>query len=609
MKTKLAALFFLCLAVCAAQPRLEAERQARIASRGLRGAVAAGTDFAADAAMRLFYIGGNAVDAGVAATLAAAIVEYSHYGFGGECPILIRSSGGEVFSIAGVGPMPKLATPEFFRNRRLHSWELRTREDGGLQHLVPAAGVLPALVPGMVDAVLLALKELGTRSVAEVLLPSVELADGTPLDETRARYIRQYQSFMKRFPETARVFLPHGELPQTGAVLQQRELAMTLRGMIAAETEALRAGMGRAAAIEAVRDYFYRGEVARRIDAFSRANEGLLRYEDMAGFRLKLEQPATTTYRGYTVHKPGFWSQGPVMLQTLNILEGYDLKGMRHNSADYVHHLAEAMKLSFADRDAYYADPAFVNVPAERLLSKEYAAERRALIGLQASAEFQPGQLGGQQPMHPVRWRVAKTEIADDAPSKDTTCVVTVDKDGLVFSATPSGAWLPAVVAGETGILLTQRAQSFYLIPGHPNELAGGKRPRITLSPTLVTKAGRPWLALSTPGGDNQDQALLQVLLNALEFDMNAQAAVETARIQTRHLVSSFDTHAMNPADLLLDERLSDETAKDLSGRGHQVQRRARTASGSAPVLIRVLPNGVIEAGADPYGYRVARAW
>jgi gamma-glutamyltranspeptidase / glutathione hydrolase len=596
-------------ATLAAAQAPDASRPVRHPERGLRGAVAAGGGAAADAGMRLFHAGGNAVDAGVAAMLAAAVTEFSHFGFGGEAPILVRTRDGQVRSIAGVGTMPALASAGFFRNRRVSRDEMTSPPSPrGLDAWLPVAGILPALVPGMVEAALVALREYGTKPFSEVAAPAIDLAGGWPLDETRAAAIARSRRFLERWPASRRVFLPGGRAPIAGEILRQPDLARTLRAMADAETRALAAGAGREGAIDAVRDFFYRGDIARRIDRFSRENEGLLRYEDMAAFRLEPEDAVSTGYRGYEVHKPGFWSQGPAMVQALDLLEGFDLRAMGPNSAGYIHTLAEALKLAYADRDAWYGDPRFVRTPA-RLLSKDYAAERRKLIGPEASLAFRPGEAGPRPPMHPSLFTGARAAIPDALMARDTTCVAAIDAAGLMFSATPSGAWLPSVIAGDTGIPLTQRAQSFLLIPGHPNELAPGKRPRITLSPTLVTRGGAPYLALTTPGGDNQDQALLQVLLNVLEFGRNAQQAVEAPRFQTRHLVSSFDNHAMEPGDLLLDERIPPATAGELGSRGHRVGRRPRHASGAAPVIVRVTPEGAIEAGADPWGYRSARAW
>lgn len=588
------------------QPR---ERPVRHPVRGTRGAVAAGTDFASNAAMRIYAAGGNAVDAGVAAMFAAAVTEYSHFGFGGEAPLLIRTPSGRVVSIAGVGTMPKLATAAFFRERKLQPGEVQHREPNGLARMVPVAGILPALVPGMVDAGLLALKEFGVRSFADVIQPAIELADATPLDESRASALARSRRFHELWPSSRAVFSP-GERPlRPGDLFRQPDLARTLHQMANAEQAALARGMSRTAAIDAVRDFFYRGDIARRIGEFSERNGGLLRYEDLAEFKLELEEPVCTAYRGYRICKPGFWSQGPAMIETLNLLEGFNLRAMSLNSPDYLHTLAEALKLGYANRDAWYGDPRFTIEP-RGFLSKDYAAQRRGLIGTAASLDFRPDEFGGRPAFHPSRTVPIRTDIDDDLMARDTTCVNAIDKEGWVFSATPSGAWLPAVIAGDTGIPLTQRAQSFYLIEGHPNELAPGKRPRVTLSPTLVTTAeGRPFAALSTPGGDNQDQSLLQVFLNVVEFDLNTQAATEAPRFQTRHLVSSFDNHGMNPGDLLLDERIRDEVAVQLKQRGHRVGRRSRYASGAAPVIILFRENGVIEAGADPYGYRSAQAW
>jgi len=582
----------------------------RHASRGTHGAVAAGSEPAVEAGMRIYHQGGNAVDAGIATMLAASVFEFSHFGLGGEAPILVRTRDGQVHAIAGVGTMPKSATAQFFRDRRLLAGEiLSPPERGGLKGMVPVAGLMPALVPGMVEAALVTLREYGTKSFAEVIAPAVELADGAPLDEMRVSAIESSRRWLELWPTSQRVFMPHGHLPQPGEVFRQPDLARTLRSMADEEKKSLASGASRATAIDAVRDYFYRGDIARRIDKFSRENQGLLRYEDMAAFRLQPEETVSTTYRGRQVYKPGFWSQGPAMIEALNILEGFDLKSMGWNSADYLHTVAEALKLAYADRDTYYGDPKFVKVPMERLLSKEYAVERRRQIGPQASREFRPGNIGEHRPRHPSEADTVRLPIDPALMARDTTCVDTMDREGMMFSSTPSGSWMPSVIAGDTGIPLTERAQSFLLIEGHPNELAGGKRPRITLSPTLVTEGGKPYMALSTPGGDNQEQSLIQIMLNVIEFGMGAEEAIEAPRFQTRHLVSSFDNHAMNPGDLLLDERIPRSVGEELAERKHHVGLRSRWSSGAAPVLIELMPNGVMEAGADPYGYRFARAW
>ncbi|MBV6433062.1 MAG: Glutathione hydrolase proenzyme [Bryobacteraceae bacterium] len=587
----------------------EMERPMRRPVRGTRGAVGGGSNWAVEAGMRLFHQGGNAVDAGVASTFAASVAEFSHVGFGGEAPILIRAKDGKVFAIAGVGTMPKEATADFFRKRRLQPGEIWMMEPGGLKGMVPVAGLMPALVPSLPDACMTALRDFGTKSLGETLQPAIDLADGMAIDEMRSRIIASTRRFFDAWPDSRRVWIPGGRVPMPGEIFRQPDLARTLRALVSAEKNALSAGKSRQAAIDAARDLFYRGEIARKIDAFSRANGGLLRYEDMAAFRLHPEQPVSTTYRGYTVYKPGFWSQGPSMIEALNILEGYDLRSLPHNSAEYVHRLLEALKLAYADRDTYYGDPKFSRIPSEILLSKEYAAARRRQIGPKASLEFLPGHIPGYNLKHPSAADMVKFTPDEMLQARDTTCVDAIDKDGVMFSATPSGAWMPSVIVGDTGIPLTQRAQSFLLIPGHPNELAGGKRPRITLSPTLVTQSGRPFLVMSTPGGDNQDQSLLQVLLNVIEYGMNAQQAVEAPRFETRHLVSSFDNHAMVPGDLKIDERMSGQSFQELVMMGNRVSTRSRWGVGAMPVVVLSLPTGVIEAGADPFGYRAAAGW
>ena len=610
MRLRLAVTVAVLAAVALGQQPQRQERLVRLPSRGTRGAVAGGSEYSTEAGMRMYHQGGNAVDAGVATMLAAAVVEFSHFGWGGEAPILVRTRDGKVHAIAGVGTMPKLATAQFFRDHKVTENEMVSPpEAGGMKDWVPVAGILPALVPGMVEAALVTLREYGTKSFAEVVQPAIELADGFPVDEMRVHAIVNSMKYLEAWPDSKRTFLPNGRPPQPGEIFRQPDLARTLRAMAEAEKHAASSGASRNKAIDAVSDFFYRGEIAHRIDAFSKTHGGLLRYEDMAAFRLEPEEAVSTTFKGYTVYKPGFWSQGPSMIEALNILEGYDVQALKFNSADYIHILVEALKLAYADRDTYYGDPKFNHIPTEILLSKEYAAERRKLIGPLASLEFRPGKVGDKPMQHPFYADIQRYQIPDALLAKDTTCVDAIDKDGVAFSATPSGAWMPTFLAGDTGIALTQRAQSFLLVPGHPNELAPGKRPRVTLSPTLVTAPDHTVIALSTPGGDNQDQSLMQVLFNSIFFGMNAEFAVEAGRFQTEHLVSSFDNHAMSPGTLLLDERTAPAVIAELQRRKHIVEIRSRYASGAAPVIIRFWPTGLIEAGADPYYYRAAQSW
>ena len=578
--------------------------------RGTHGAVAAGSDWATNAGMRLYDQGGTAVDAGVAAMFAASVTELSHFGMGGEAPILIRTKAGKVYSIAGVGPMPKLASADLFRKRSVVPGDITFRITPGdhLKNIIPDAGLMPALVPGMVESGLVALREFGTKSFGEIIAPAIELADGYAVDEMRARTFAGAVPFFELWPSSKAHFMPNGHTPAIGEIFRQPDLAKTLRGMAAAEKKALAAGASRQAAIDAVRDYFYRGEIARKIDAFSKANGGLLRYEDMAGFKLAPEEPLSTTFHGYTVYKPGFWSQGPAMLEALNIIDGFD-GPPAFDSADYIHRTVEALKLAYADRDTYYGDPKFNKWNLSALLTKEYAANRRSVIGPRASLEFLPGKIDGKLGQHAALADMASYKVDEALKAHDTTCVDTMDSEGIVFSATPSGAWMPSVIAGDTGIPLTQRGQSFVLVPGNPNELAGGKRPRVTLSPTLVMHPdGKPYLALSTPGGDNQEQSLLQVMINAIDYGMNAQNAIESPRFMTEHLVESFDDHSWKLGNLKLDERIPQSVMADLAARGHKVEIMSRYNNGAAPVMIKLLPGGIIEAGADPFYNRSARA-
>ena len=578
--------------------------------RARRAAVSAGTPLVTQVAMRIIHAGGNAVDAGVAALFAGAVTEFSHYGFGGEAPILIRTADGEVHSIAGLGKAPARMSLDFFLN--LDPDPDLQQEAAQRKHKtgpIPSYGTLPALVPGMVDAALLALKNFGTLSFREVAAAAADLAAEHPIDRTRARSIREASGFLRLFPSSRAVFAAEGRFPSPGDLFRQPDLEATIRAMMRAERDALADGKSRGASIDAVRDYFYRGPVAREIADFVEQDGGLLRYEDFATFRLEVERPLATSFHGHEVYKAGFWTQGAVLLQALNILEGYDLQAMGWNTPSYIHHLVEALKLAFADRDSWYADPEFSRVP-EELLRRDYAAGRRALINPKRSSKaFRPGTFGDRKPLHPSAQTGPIRPLPDKLASKDTTSVNIATADGMLFSASPSGAWMPSVIAGRTGIPLTQRAHSFLTIPGHPNVVEPGKRPRITLTPTLVTRGGQPFMALSTPGGDQQEQALLQVLLAVTLFNFNPQAAVEAPRFQSKHLVASFDDHAMEPNVLLLDERMPDFVVEEIAALGHLVELRSKRSSGSAPTAVKVRRNGVIEAGADPYAFRYAAGW
>ncbi len=552
--------------------------------RGTHQMLGAGNSLEVAAGTRILDQGGNAVDAGVATVLAAAITEMDHFGLGGEMPLLVKMSGKPVIAISGVGTAPALATTEFFSKRPPEPWE-----KSGNKPPIPANGILAATVPGVFDGLILALQKFGTMSFAQVAVPAMEYAEqGFPMPEIFASYIHSTRQIYAPWPTSTAFFLPGGRETQAGELFREPDMARTLHELAAIEKKT---HGKREKKLQAVRDYFYEGKLAHRIADFSEHNGGLIRFEDLKGYHADVDTPRTTTYRGFEINKPGFWTQGPVMLEALNILEGYDLRAMGHNSPEYLHTVVEAAKLAFADRDRYYGDPKFSKIPEPILLSKEYAAERRKLIDPEkASMESRPGTIGP-----PVVMPTSTTTSGNS----DTTCVNVVDSHGDVFSATPSGAWLPSVIAGDTGIPFGTRLQTLLTVPGHPNELAAGKRPRVTLSPTIVLKDGKPVIAMSTPGGDNQDQAMLQVLLNIIDFGMSPQQAAEAPRFQTEHFYSSFANHEFVAGKLNLEDRIPAATIEALRGLGHQISVTGPWSNMSAPTVIRI-HEGVLEGAADP---------
>ena len=549
-----------------------------------RGLVAAGRTFTVDAGARVMAAGGNAIDAGVASVFAAAVTEISHFGLGGEAPIIIYSArDNRVIVINGQGPAPRAANPQMFAGK----------------DAIPGNGPLGATLPAAVDSAAIALARYGTKSLSDVLQPAIELADGFPMYDFLHGYLRSERAASEQYAWSKSTYYANGITP-VGEMFRQPNLAATLRALAAAEKEALARGAGREQAIEAGRDAFYKGPIAREMTAAVREAGGVMTEEDLAGYRGRIEEPASATYRGYTVYKAGFWNQGPSLLQTMRILEGFDLKAMGHGSVDTVHTIVEAIKLGYADRDKYYGDPDFVRVPGDVLLSAPYAAARRQLIDpKKASLEQRPGD--------PNRG-TALLELADlpaEAGSRlttedpvsrkepgDTTAIQAVDAAGNLFSATPSSGWLlgGAFVAGRTGVPMSNRMQAFHLDPSSPNVLAGGKRPRTTLTPTVVLKDGKPFLAIGTPGGDSQDQQILLVLLNMIDFGMDVQAAIEAPRVNSLHPISSFDTHRAQPGVLEIEASFPPAVIQELRARGHLL--RVRTAYG--------ISTGIVAAGIDP---------
>jgi gamma-glutamyltranspeptidase / glutathione hydrolase len=564
--------------------------------RADHGVVAAGRTFAAEAGAQILSSGGTAVDAGVAATFAAAVVEISHFGLGGEAPMIIYlAKENRVVVINGQGSAPNAANPQLFAGNRA----------------IPGNGPLGATIPAVVDAAALALERYGTRSLSEVLAPAIKLADGFPMYEFLRRYLESERKASSEYEWSVKTYYANGPVTPTGEIFRQPNLAATLRALASAEQAARAAGASREQAIQAGRDAFYKGSIARRITDAVRAAGGVMTEEDLASYRGKVEDAAAVTYRGYTVHKAGFWNQGPALLQTLRILEGFDLAKMGIGSADAMHTIAESIKLAYADRDHFYGDPDFVKVPGEQLLSADYAAVRRTLIDpRRASTEHRPGD--------PIRGaaRLAITPPQlTGAPARepgDTTSLQVVDRDGNLFSATPSSGWLlgGAFVAGDTGVPMSNRMQAFRLDPASPNVLAGGKRPRTTLTPTVVTKDGKPFLALGTPGGDSQDQQILLVLLNIIDFGLDVQAAIEAPRVNSLHPQSSFDDHRAQPGVLEVERTVSPAVIAELRARGHVLRMRPAYGISSGIVAVGVDPlTGRLRGGADPRRERALIAY
>ncbi|MFZ0963687.1 MAG: gamma-glutamyltransferase family protein [Terriglobia bacterium] len=576
---------------------------------GRRGVVAAGHPLVAEAGLRILEKGGNAVDAGVATVFAASVVEMMSFGAGGECPILIKLKNSPVVAINGDGIAPELATVEFYEHLRRDDPRVVgvATAPGAVGGIIPSFGPLSAIVPGAMDALLLALEKYGTKSLAEVIQPAIELAQGFPVNASLEHAFKRGQPLAEKWPATAKVYMPDGRLPKEGEIFVQADLARTFETLARVETE--NAGRGRSEALEAVRNHFYRGPIAKRISDFCKEAGCLLREEDFAALHARVEEPVSVTYRGVQVYKCGFWTQGPVMLENLNLLEGFDLKSMKQNSADYVHTVVEAEKLGYADRDAYYGDPDFSPIPPA-LLSKEYANLRRPLIDPHhASAEHIPGDpihMTARAPEDFVRAHFQHR----NGEHQDTTCVNVIDQAGNLFSATPSAAWIPAVIAGDTGIPLSERAQQFVLTPGHPNQIAPHKRPRLTLTPSLALRDGQPWLVFSTPGGDSQDQTLLQIFLNVVEFGINPQEAVEAPRFNSEAMYSTFDAHQDWPLTLDIEKRFPQAVLDELRMRGHKLEVGGDWSNPTAPTMVEYnASTHVISAGADVRGHRYALAW
>ncbi len=562
-----------------------------------RGVVAAGHYLAAEAGLHILRSGGNAMDAAAATGFALGVLEPHQNGIGGEVPVLVYSaSEGKVHAVSGHGVAPAAATIERYR-------EL------GVTEVIPGDGFLGALVPPVVATWIAVLERFGTMKLADVLTPALELAEnGFPVGVgLHGAIAGQVERFRSEWPSSAAKFLPDGEPPAVGSIWRQPELAGTFRKLIDAEG----AGAGRAAGLKAAHARFYAGDIAEAIvefarntavrDASGQAHTAMLTMEDMSAFSARVEAAPAVPYKGLDVHKCGSWTQGPVLLQTLRLLDGFPLLEMGHNSADYVHTVVECMKLAYADREFYYGDPEFADVPLDRLLTEQYARARRALVDMgEASMLLRPG---GYEPVRAEkladvlaafggegRWR------KDDG---DTTKLETADAEGNMVSATPSGGWLMSspVVTG-VGLPLGTRGQMFSLVEGHPNSLQPGKRPRTTLTPSLVTRDDEAYLAFGSPGGDCQDQWGLQFFLNVVEFGMSLQEAAEAPTFHTAHFPSSFYPRRAEPGVVYLEGRIQEGVHAELRRRGHIVKVTGDWSSQN--VLAAMSDGGVLKAAASP---------
>jgi len=620
-----------------------AQRTSKPVLHGRHWVAITGKPLGATAGALIFARGGNAVDA-ACAMLAATSTMWDVLSWGGETQALIYDPRhGEVVGINAVGVAPSGATAEYFRERDMR--------------YPPAYGPLAAVTPGTPGGLMVMLSRFGTLSLADVLAPAIEMADGYPIESQAVRSIEGNRERLESWSYSRSVFfVSEGDslrAPRAGEVFRQPELAVTLRRLVEAEREALERGASREAAIQAAYDRFYRGDIASELVRGIREEGGLLTLEDLDRWEVKIEAPVSTKYKGLDVYKLTTWTQGPAMLQALNILESFDLTSMGFNSAAYIHTLVQAMHLAFADRDFYYGDPYFPpEEPLEGLLSKAYAAERAGLVdparndpdtrpgdpyryqsgenpfsALLESWHTEPGRTGdGSGEGIPGPSGVSRVSGGSDAvsarltrPEEDpraaehhlgTTSIQAADSAGWVVSVTPSGGWIPATIAGRTGIGLSQRAQSFVTDPAdNPyNVIEPGKRPRVSLTPGMALENGVPLLSFAVQGGDTQDQNLLQFLLNVVEFGMDVQQAVEAPNVNTYQLRSSFGAHESRPGRLVVHEDTPPWVRAELRRMGYDLVTAERT-SGPINAIWFDRQHGTMWGGSSDYGEDYGLAW
>ena len=593
------------------------ERTEKPVLHGKHWVAITGKPLGATAGAKIFLKGGNAVDA-ACAMLAAVCTMYDVLSWGGETQALIFNPGtGRVVGVNALGVAPTGATPEFYKGK-------------GFAY-PPEYGPLAAVTPGTPGGLLTMLAEFGKLSLKEVLEPAIEMAEtGYPMETELSKSIEKHKDKIKEWPYSKAVLLPHPgeehEAPAPGEIFRQPDLASTLKKLVDVEQRALARGKSRKEAIYAAYDRFYRGDIAEEFSRGCREQGGLITKEDLAAWKVRLEEPVTTNYKGIDVYKLTTWVQGPVMLQALNMLELLDLRAMGYNSARYIHALYQVMNLAFADRDFYYGDPYFPpEEPVRGLLSKEYAKSRLATIDWKKNdPAVKPGDPypfeGRTNPYLGLleKWSNESPGLSGTAGEvataraffTGTTSIQAADEEGWVVSVTPSGGWIPACLAGRTGVGMSQRAQSFVLDAAENpfNVIAPGKRPRATLTPGLALKEGKPYLSFAVQGGDTQDQNLLQFFLNVVEFGMNVQEACEAANITSYQMRNSFEDHKPLPGKLDINERVPGWVRGELEAMGYRTTALKRT-SGPINAIYFDRGHGTFWGGSSNYGEDYGIAW
>lgn len=568
--------------------------------RGQHYAVSSMRPVASLVAERILASGGNAFDAAVAAQAVLGVTDAHMNGIGGDAMILAyKNSTGEAISLNAQGTAPALATIDWYEENM-----------GGV--IPDSETLLSGTIPGVVDAWYILLDRWGTMSFEKVLAPAIELAEnGFPISERLAGAIANSKK-LRKYPTSVATYYPGGEAPSPGSIFRNPQLALTMKKLVEAEKASQH--RGRSEALKAARDRFYKGDLAQTMAEFSEKNDGLFRYEDFAGYSAIVEEPISINYRGYDLYKNPSANQGPAELIALKLLEGFNLKEMGHNSVAYIHTGIEAIKLAFADREKYLADANFVEIPYEGLLSNEYARQRRALIDRdRASLDFRPGTAedfveGMERLDRPINVNFAAEDSGSDG---DTSYVCVVDKERNVVSFTPSlhNGFGTNVVMADLGFSFNCRGDYFSLTRGHPNALEPGKRPRSTLTSTLVLKNDKPAMVLGSPGGDDQCMRTLQTFLNIVEFGMNIQEAIEAPRWSTRSFPLSFFPHVMHAGDASVENRIGKTIQEALRAKGHRLEIKDGWSLGMNAGIVIDQQTGVVSAGADPRVDAYAVAW